>query len=279
MSGRAVLSIATEDLELPNLRNSIRYFRKGQGPSILCVHATGHGCGDFAPLADELSDHYDFTALDWPGHGASDTDREAPDAALYADIIIEAIETLGLNRPILLGNSIGGAAAIIAAHKRPDLISALLLCNPGGLAKVDFAARMLTGGMARIFAAGARGASWFGPLFSFYYKRMILPGAPDRAQQIISVGQEIAPLLSQAWRGFGQQDADIRALAPQIDLPVWLAWARQDRFVSWGRSKAAALTFPRHSVTFYKGGHAPFLEELDMFSRDFRAFADQVAGR
>ncbi len=251
--------------------------RWGAGPPVLCLHAVGHGAGDFAPLADRIRDRYELIALDWPGQGRSPEDGKPIRAARYADLALAACDRLGLERPIVIGNSIGGAAALIAAAKCPDRFSALVLCNPGGLAPLDPAARFVIRQMAGFFAAGARGARWFPPLFAAYYRALVLPRAPARAQReaIVSAARELAPLLADAWRGFCEPDSDLRALTPAIEIPVWLAWARGDKFVSWSRARQAALKFPHHRLTFFKGGHSAFLENPDAFAAQFLTFAEE----
>jgi len=78
-----------------------------------------------------------------------------------------------LPRVILIGNSIGGAAAIRYAAAHPERVDRLVLENPGGLDRADRLSRVVIGGMVRFFAAGARRARWFPGAFAVYY-RLIL---------------------------------------------------------------------------------------------------------
>jgi 4,5:9,10-diseco-3-hydroxy-5,9,17-trioxoandrosta-1(10),2-diene-4-oate hydrolase len=249
--------------------------RWGAGPPVLCLHATGHGSGDFVGFAERVGDRFEVIAIDWPGQGRSPPDGLPPRARHYAEIALGVCEALQLQRPILLGNSIGGAAALIAAHKAPEKFSGLVLCNPGGLAPINGFAMFAIGRMAAFFDAGARRAPWFDAAFAAYYRCLVLPRAPARMQRdrIIAAGGMLAPLLADAWRGFAEPDADLRGLAPDIALPVWLAWAKSDQLVSWGRSKKAAKAFRSRTVTLFCGGHAAFLEDPDRFAQKFTAFA------
>jgi 4,5:9,10-diseco-3-hydroxy-5,9,17-trioxoandrosta-1(10),2-diene-4-oate hydrolase len=252
--------------------------RWGAGPPVLCLHALGHGGGDFAPLAARLSNRFEFIALDWPGQGRSPRDGGPAGAGRYADLALAASDALGLERPTLIGNSIGGAAALIAAAKAPDRFAGLVLCNPGGLAPLDPISRVVIGRMAAMFSAGAAGATWFPAVFAAYYRYLVLPAPSARAQRerIIAASRHLAPLLADAWLGFAEADADLTGLTPRIRIPVWLAWARGDRFVSWSRAKAAASRLPRHRLTLFPGGHAAFLEAPDAFAAGFLAFADEL---
>ena len=245
------------------------------GQSVLCLHAAGHSSADFAALAARVGRRLRLYALDWPGHGHSPGDGGRACAHRYADLALHACDSLNLTRPIIIGNSIGGAAAIIAAFHAPEKVSALVLCNPGGLAPIDAGARLAIAGMAAFFAAGAHGATWYPAAFAAYYRHLVLPAhaATRRREAIIAQATELAPLLADAWCGFAEPRADLRAMAAQLSLPVWCAWARGDRLVSWGRSKAAVRRIPQASWSFFRGGHTAFLEDPDRFAASFLAFA------
>jgi len=101
--------------------------RWGRGPPVLCLHAVGHGSGDFAELAGRLGEAFEFIAIDWPGMGCSPPDGLPVRADRLAGLVLEVAEALRLDRPLVIGNSIGGAAAIIAAAAAPERFSALVL--------------------------------------------------------------------------------------------------------------------------------------------------------
>ena len=125
------LSAATEWVGLPSAPQPVALYRAGAGRPLLCLHAAGHASGDFTPLAQRVGGEFEIVAPDWPGQGRSAPDGGAPRAARYADLALELVETLQLDRPILLGCSIGGAAALTAAHRAPEKFSGLVLCNAG----------------------------------------------------------------------------------------------------------------------------------------------------
>lgn len=253
--------------------------RRGRGPAVVCLHATGHGARDFEAFAARVARDFEVIAVDWPGQGRSEADTEPASAARYSRILEDLLPRLAAGPVVLLGCSIGGAAAIEVAARRGDLVRGLVLCDPGGLVVPDAATRLAVRAMVSFFAAGARGASWFPAAFALYY-RMVLPGAAARPQRdrIVAAVRETAPVLAEAWASFGAPAADLRGLAPRIGCPTLFAWARQDRVLPWSRSRAAAETFPDVRVEFFRGGHAAFLEDPDRFAQTFLAFASDLAG-
>jgi pimeloyl-ACP methyl ester carboxylesterase len=85
----------------------------------------------------------------------------------------------------------------------------------------------------------------------------------------------MAPVLAQAWSSFAQAQADVRALAPQIRIPVQLCWAMRDRFIPLSRNRAATVRFPTARLEkFEDSGHSPFIEEPPHFLHVLQRFLD-----
>jgi 4,5:9,10-diseco-3-hydroxy-5,9,17-trioxoandrosta-1(10),2-diene-4-oate hydrolase len=243
---------------------------------VVCLHAVGHGGGDFDFFRERVRAQHRVIRLDWPGQGRSGSDHQPASAARYAALLELFLDAIGVEEVILLGNSIGGAAALRFAASQPKRVRALVLANPGGLATVDFASRLICRGMARVFRSGARGAGWFESAFRVYYGTVLQrPEASARRVEIVSAGYEIAPVLAEAWQSFAQADADLSGLAAEIECPVWFPWAKDDRIVSYRRSRDVIEAFPNASVQLFRGGHSAFLEDREAFVEGFLAFADQ----
>lgn len=248
-------------------------------PTVVCLHAIGHGASDFAGVRQHLRGRHRVIALDWPGHGGSADDPTPTSAARYADVLAGVIDRVGLDRPILLGNSIGGAAAIRYAAAHPAGVRALVLENPGGLFALDALARTAIGAMVRLFAAGARGARWYGPAFRAYYRLVLRqPAAAAQRDRIVAAGYEMAPVLRDAWRSFAAPEADLRPLVARVTCPVLFAWATQDQFVQLGRSRAAIAQFPDARLETFRAGHAAHLEAPDAFAQALNRFLESLRG-
>lgn len=251
----------------------LAYSREGKGPAVLCLHAIGHGGRDFDAFARAVRDQFEVIRLDWPGQGRSGADARAPSAARYAELLAGVVADLKLERPIILGNSIGGAAAMTYAATHP--VRALVLCDTGGLIEVTPAIARVCNAFARFFAAGARGAWWFKPAFWAYYRLLVLPSSAAAAQRtrIIAAGYEIAPVLRDAWRSFGEKSADLRQLAAELDVPVWFAWSTGDRIIQLKACLPAINAMKKARLTRFGGGHAAFLERPKPFAKGFKRFA------
>lgn len=273
---REGLGVAEGSLLLDCSQVQLAVSREGRGPAVVCLHAIGHGARDFDAFSLAIKDRYEVIRIDWPGHGRSGPDTERLSAQRYAELLVQALDQLDITSPIVVGNSIGGAAAILYAARRP--LRALVLCDSGGLVRVSGLVRGFTRVFARFFRAGERGAPWFRSVFSWYYRYVVLPSkaAAAQRQRIIDSVSETAPLLRAAWESFGRSDADLRTTAATLDVPIWCAWAKGDRVIPLWMCRPAIRRLRRAKLSTFKGGHSAFLEQPDAFTLAFRQFADAL---
>ena len=281
MSLRAAVGVQAPFLFIEAGGTAVAVKRQGQGQPVICLHATGHGGRDFEGFAAAMTGKgFETIALDWPGQGASPPDqRKVPaGAARYAQILRALIPQLGLSQPpILLGNSIGGAAALSLAIEQPQIAKGLVLCNPGGLVPLTFAVRCGISAMIWFFSEGVRGAAWFDRAFALYYG-FVLSGAAAAEQRarIVAAGRETVVVMRDAWMSFRSPEADLRTAAQRLQVPCLFAWAKRDRIVAWKACKAAVDAIPGAEVRMFDGGHAAFLEDPDAFNRAFMDFAGRL---
>jgi len=108
--------------------NGIRlyYETHGAGRPLILLHG-GLGSGDmFAPVLPKLTERHEVITVDLQGHGrTADIDRPI-DARLMADDIAALIDHLALDRPDLVGYSLGGGVAMHTAIKYPAKIRRLV---------------------------------------------------------------------------------------------------------------------------------------------------------
>ncbi len=267
--------LGSAEIEVDGVRLAVS--RDGKGPAVVCLHAIGHGGRDFEAFTAAVKDRFELIRIDWPSHGRSGPDAKPLGPRRYAELLSGVLDQLDIERPIIIGNSIGGAAALIYAHHHP--VNALVLCDTGGLVPAGALSRAFCGAFARFFAAGERRAWWFGIAFRAYYRFMVLPSpaAAEQRERIIDCCYELAAVSRQAWAGFGRADADIRDVATALDIPIWFAWARKDKVIPLGMCMPCIKQIKNATVAKFDGGHAAFLEQPDRFVEEFLKFSSQLA--
>jgi pimeloyl-ACP methyl ester carboxylesterase len=112
--------------------NRIHYLQAGQGHPILFVHGLGGQLHHFRhTLFDRLSGDYHVIALDRPGSGYSVRAKGASGRLReQAKVISDFIDALSLERPLIVGHSLGGAVALATALDHPDQIGGVALLSP-----------------------------------------------------------------------------------------------------------------------------------------------------
>ncbi|MCA1553128.1 MAG: alpha/beta hydrolase, partial [Chloroflexi bacterium] len=115
------------------LANGVRihYYRTGgEKPSVVLLHGFTDSGLCWMRVAERLQSDYDVVMLDARGHGKSDAPASGYTAEDHAPELAGAIQSLGLDRPVLLGHSMGGATAVATAKQFPSLVRALILEDP-----------------------------------------------------------------------------------------------------------------------------------------------------
>ncbi|MFD6416901.1 alpha/beta fold hydrolase [Streptomyces sp. NPDC060194] len=108
----------------------------GPAVPVLLLHGLAGHVGEWDDLAARLTatGRYHVLAYDARGHGAST--RRPPEVTRSAHVQDAAavVRLLGLRQPVVLGQSLGGHTAMLAAAAHPDLFRALVLVDagPGG---------------------------------------------------------------------------------------------------------------------------------------------------
>jgi pimeloyl-ACP methyl ester carboxylesterase len=106
------------------------YFEtRGGGRPLILLHG-GLGSGEmFGPILPLLAERHQVVAVDLQGHGrTADIDRPI-DVRLMADDIAALIDYLGLDRPDLVGYSLGGVVALQTAAKYPSKAGRLVAAS------------------------------------------------------------------------------------------------------------------------------------------------------
>jgi pimeloyl-ACP methyl ester carboxylesterase len=106
---------------------NLYYETHGTGRPLVLLHG-GLGSGEmFGPILPALSERHQVIVVDLQGHGrTADIDRPI-DIRLMADDIAALIDHLALEKPDLVGYSLGGGAAFFTAVKYPQKVGKLVM--------------------------------------------------------------------------------------------------------------------------------------------------------
>ena len=236
---------------------SIAYDRRGSGEPLLLIHSLGTDRNAWRPVLDRLAAERDVIAIDLPGFGESPSlegdDRPSPPRLAAA--VAQFLEEIGIARPHVAGNSLGGWVALelgLSGHARSvtAIAPAGLWARPLG-PKPSVARRIaqtVEPLLEKLMAsAGAR--------------RLALAGTMAHPERVPA---EDAVRLVRAYAtapGFATVNAAMRSgvfsRLADIDVPVTLAWAEHDRLVARPRSLPSQV----RNVELKGCGHVPMWDD------------------
>ena len=105
---------------------------KGKGKPILCVHGLTANCRCWDVLASSLSPRHKVIAMDLRGRGLSDSPPAGYSVENHCRDILALMEDQGLERPVLMGHSLGAFISLVFAAKYPQRVDRLILVDGGG---------------------------------------------------------------------------------------------------------------------------------------------------
>lgn len=102
-----------------------------QGQPIVCIHGLTANAFFYQAVADDLAHDHQIYAYDLRGRGDSDKPEQGYSIPLYAEDLAHLIAAWKLERPIIIGHSLGALIALYFAAHYPDKLSKLVLVDAG----------------------------------------------------------------------------------------------------------------------------------------------------
>jgi pimeloyl-ACP methyl ester carboxylesterase len=110
----------------------VHYVERGAGSPVVLIHGNSVSLEDFEAcgLLDRLARNHRVIAFDRPGFGHSDRPRNRLwTPAAQADLLLAALAQLGIDRPALVGHSMGTLVALAMALNHPEQVRKLVLLS------------------------------------------------------------------------------------------------------------------------------------------------------
>jgi pimeloyl-ACP methyl ester carboxylesterase len=244
----------------------LAHFRTGSGPPLLLVHGIGMGNVVWRPVVPLLAREREVIALDLPGFGASPPGPRTVEGLAHCVAAFAA--GLGLERPHVAGNSLGGAVAL--AMGAAGTARSVCALSPVGFAshrEATYARGVLaaTRGMSRALSPAAPALTRSAALRTLLCYH--IASRPWRIPHDDAV--EWTHNVAKAAAYWDLLDAVDRYHAAVPSCPTTLAWGERDRVLIYSRQAARArrmLPAARH-VTLRGCGHVPVWDDPEQVAR------------
>jgi pimeloyl-ACP methyl ester carboxylesterase len=254
---------------------TIHYTDEGSGPAIVMIHGLGGQMRNFArPMVEELARDHRVIRIDRPGSGYSR--RAAGSSArlrVQAETVAELIRILKLDRPLIVGHSLGGALALALALNHPDSVGGLALVAPLTQAQQIEEVPEVFKGLIIRSPALRKTIAWTiaTPLgVATTEKSLKEVFAPEPVPP--DFGTEGGGLLALRPNNFSASSADLVDLEgelegmveryPTLSLPVSILYARADNLLNFQKhGETTASQIPGTEIELVEGGHMlPFTQ-------------------
>jgi pimeloyl-ACP methyl ester carboxylesterase len=275
-------SAATRTLDLDGAR--LTYATLGTAePAVLFVHGLGAQWRVWAQNLPVIAARRRAVAIDLPGFGSSEDGRGPISIRGYAEVLDRFCDRLGLDRVVVVGNSMGGFVAAELALSAPSRVSGLVLVDAVGMVptrlevsrtmpfllssillgtRIGAAARRIAArpGLRRVALRQAVRDPAALPADLTYWALLAAPGASTR--------DALRASFSYLTHDWGER---LRA----ITCPAMIMWGDDDSLIPVRHAAEYARRVPgARVVRFPHTGHLPMVEQPELFDEALLEFLD-----
>jgi pimeloyl-ACP methyl ester carboxylesterase len=231
----------------------IHYLDEGSGPPVLLIHGLAGQVHVYThSLLDRLKANHRVVILDRPGCGYSTRSRKTSAAiSAQAQTISRFIEALGLEQPLVVGHSLGGAIALSLALNHPGKVAGLALVAP--LTHVQDEIPPLLRGLAIGSPLARTLVAWTSAIpLSMVNRKIVLEGAFGPQPVARDYGTRGGGLLNLRPHSFAnacrdlmattEDLADMEARYHEIKIPVGILYGTHDRLLDPAKHGVAMAT-------------------------------------
>jgi pimeloyl-ACP methyl ester carboxylesterase len=247
----------------------VYYEVHGSGPGVTLVHGSGGHHAAWWQQVAALRDDYSVITLDLRGFGCTRWTAEHDARAFPGDIlaVLETVaDTGGPVRSVLIGQSIGAAAALRAALRRSDRVAGVVLAHSlGGLRHEELTA------LVRADRAEAEQL----PVLD----RLLTPGFRERRPDLAFLFRQMGTFNTATMADLRNLNSDGPTVSEvaAAPFPVLLLAGSQDAVLRPATVRRAGELLPRARVEVVPGApHSMYWETPELFNDAVRKFLAEV---
>jgi pimeloyl-ACP methyl ester carboxylesterase len=250
----------------------LAHHRGGAGEPLVLIHGVGSQWQVWQPVLPALERERDVIALDLPGFGESPSlpIGVVPNAAALADAVAGFLDSLGIERPVIGGNSLGGWIALELAAR--DRARAVVGVSPAGFAE----------GWEQVAGRMQLMSSWRGARMPRVLRWMVRrPGTRALAYgMLMGRPKKLPPAAGlEASRNLAESVAFTNTVATitrdrfrsaqRVNVPVTLVWGTRDLVLFPWQADRALRELPNARLVKLPGaGHVPTWDDPDAIVRE-----------
>lgn len=259
----------------------VPYLQGGQGEPLVLIHGFGGSKDNFNRVAYYLTNQYTVYSIDVPGFGASTRDMNA-DYVINTQIdrVHEIIEKLGLQKPHIGGNSMGGWISGAYAAKYPDNVASVWFLAPAGLVESRKSEVIQKFEQTGEIVLTASNREEFEKIVDvvMYERPAFAPGFVVDAMAARAAADQ--PLHKRIYKDFKTVPSDLATAlnASTYKGPGLIVWGKEDRVLHVDGAAELKTAMPGFDVILMdKVGHVPMMEQPEQVAADYVKWRESIA--
>jgi len=262
----------------------LSYVEAGEGPPILLVHGLMTSAYSFRYVLTALARDHRVIALDLPGAGQSEAPAalgQSPQAV--AGLLAAFIGALNLDRPYVVGNSMGGYVSLWMALLHPERVGRLLLMHSPGFPEARLYllhALLSLPGSGRVFDLYTRNHEQFA-LDNVHYRDESVKSREETREYALWTSDAARRGIFRRHLRETMSPFSMRALPAAIAsaraggrLPaIRLLWSRWDPLVSPSYGPRYQQLLPEAQLVWLDASHFLHVDAPEETVREILAFA------
>lgn len=263
---------------------TLTYLDHGQGFPVAFLHGLGADHHQWNENMPAVADRFRVLAIDFPGHGKSDRVQGYEyGIPKYSKALIALFDARGIEKAVLVGNSMGGQVAIYTALHHPDRVARLILVDAAGagdfgMLKEGLCSAAMQLDMTRVVTPGLAEV-----LDGFVVSRnqggAITCEMRSKLCEDVS-SRETRRMMTEVMGGSLESifEHDMSANLHRISQKTLIVWGTNDKLIPVTHALRLHYRLPDSKLVLYAGvGHVPSVEVPDRFNRAMDRFLRDLA--
>ncbi len=264
----------------------MRYIKTGSGPNLVLLHTIRSQLDIFEKIVPELSKNFTVYALDYPGHGFSETLDVDYVPSMFTQYVEKFLDELNVRDAILSGISIGGVITLLIAAKHNPKVRGVVSVNPYDY---DEGMGVTRGNFIAWLIIKPTLIPILGETFMRFriklIEKIIFQGGVTRNNALTDGFIDLMYRAGEQrgrYRGLinlfrnGKQWEDARDEYKNINIPVKVVYGDQDWSNEDERQRTINAIPNSTSVIIKEGGHFLSMDQPEALIAEIRSFATTV---
>ncbi len=231
-----------------------RFLEEGEGPVIVLLHGLFGALSNFETVLSHFSKNYKVVIPMLPIYSLPILETNVKNLARYLQ---KFIDFKGYNEVNLLGNSLGGHAALIYSLKHPDKVRTMTLTGSSGLYENamggSFPRREDKEYIRKKVAV------------TFYDPKHATDDLVEECYQVVNDKSKLVRILSLSKSAIRH---NMSKELPKIDVPTCLIWGKNDTITPPDVAEEFRERLPQADLFWIdECGHAPMMEQPEAFNK------------